>query len=842
MSPHVRNKPAVKIPLRMVLIVPFVIQLALVAGLVGYISSRNGQRAVNEVAHNLRSEIAARIEEHLRAFLATPHGINRINANALRQGVLDATDPAILERYFWEQLQIFDSVTSIYFGNTAGGLVDAGRESIDGSLYVIVTDDFAQGTFNKYATDALGNRTALVSAIPDFDARTRSWYTGAVEKGDATWSDVYLLFTGNDLAIAASRPVYDAQQNLLGVVSIDIFTSHLSNFLRSLEIGKTGQSFIMERSGLLVASSTAENPFTAPNGTEAQRRLFASESNVPLIRSSAEFLTERLGSYDAITEDQQFEFELEGQRQFLQVSPFHDDYGIDWLIVVVIPESDFMAQIQANNRTTTLLIVGALALAVIVGIVTARWITRPVSRLKDSAQALSRGEWQQVAAVDRIDELDALTRAFNTMAGQLKQTLEDLTSEVSQRTQAQVALQHSNRCLEETLAELKTMQEQMMQQERLAAVGQMAAGIAHDFNNIMASIVLYAQMTARATDLPPYVQERMVLIDQQAQQASRLIQQILDFSRRAVLNRKRLDLLPVMTEQVRLLARTLPEDIEIVLDHDGEAYFIKADEARIKQIVTNLALNARDAMPEGGKLRFALERIEVKPNEPSPVSGMGAGAWVELSVSDTGTGIPADVLPYIFEPFFTTKAPLCSGLGLAQVHGIVAQHGGHMGVKTQVGKGTTFAIYLPALPMVENSSTTMSSLERPMLAEERGGRILVVEDDAAVRKALVDGLDSFNYQTLEAENGKSALAILEQRGADIVLVLSDMAMPGMGGSDLFQALRQKGLTVPVILLSGQPMEEIFEALRPQGGLTWLLKPISLEQLAQAVAKALSVPT
>jgi two-component system sensor histidine kinase ChiS len=260
--------------------------------------------------------------------------------------------------------------------------------------------------------------------------------------------------------------VYDAQQNLLGVVSIDIFTSHLSNFLRSLEIGKTGQSFIMERSGLLVASSTAENPFTAPNGTEAQRRLFASESNVPLIRSSAEFLTERLGSYDAITEDQQFEFELEGQRQFLQVSPFHDDYGIDWLIVVVIPESDFMAQIQANNRTTTLLIVGALALAVIVGIVTARWITRPVSRLKDSAQALSRGEWQQVAAVDRIDELDALTRAFNTMAGQLKQTLEDLTSEVSQRTQAQVALQHSNRCLEETLAELKTMQEQMMQQER----------------------------------------------------------------------------------------------------------------------------------------------------------------------------------------------------------------------------------------------------------------------------------------------------------------------------------------------------------------------------------------
>ena len=173
--------------------------------------------------------------------------------------------------------------------------------------------------------------------------------------------------------------------------------------------------------------------------------------------------------------------------------------------------------------------------------------------------------------------------------------------------------------------------------------------------------------------------------------------------------------------------------------------------------------------------------------------------------------------------------------------GIVAQHGGHMGVKTQVGKGTTFAIYLPALPMAENSSTTMSSLERPMLAEERGGRILVVEDDAAVRKALVDGLESFNYQTLEAENGNSALAILEQRGADVALVLSDMVMPGMGGSELFQALRQQGLTVPVILLSGQPMEEVFEGLRSQGGITWLLKPTTLEQLAQAVATALSKP-
>ncbi|MBC8445672.1 MAG: cache domain-containing protein [Chloroflexi bacterium] len=320
MSSQLRNKPFAKIPLRIVFIVPFVIQVVLVVGLVGYLSFRNGQQAVNNVAHQLRNEIAARIEEHLYTFLGTPHQINQVNANAIRQGLLDANDANALERHFWEQIQIFDSVTSVYFGNTEGGLVDAGREGAEGSLYVIVTDGFTSGPFRKYATDSQGNRTDLLVTVPDFDARTRSWYSDAVEKADAAWSDIYILFTGHDMAIAASRPVYDEQQNLLGVVSNDIFVSHISNFLKNLEIGETGQSFIIERSGLLVASSTDEQPFTDLDEDAAQKRLYASESTIPIIRGAAESLAERSGDYHNITTEQQFEFEIDGQRQFLQVS------------------------------------------------------------------------------------------------------------------------------------------------------------------------------------------------------------------------------------------------------------------------------------------------------------------------------------------------------------------------------------------------------------------------------------------------------------------------------------------------------------------------------------------
>ena len=442
-----QNEPSVKIPLRIVLTVPFVVQVVLIVGLVGYLSFRNGQRAVNNVVHQLQSEITTRIEEHLLTFLDTPHQINQINANAIRQRLPDANDPNALERYFWEQIQVFDSVTSIYFGNTEGGLVDAGREGAKGSLYVIVTDEFTSGPFIKYATDSDGNRTEMLTTIPDFDARTRSWYIDAVEKAGATWSDIYILFTGHDMAIAASRPVHDEQQNLMGVVSVDIFTSHISDFMKNLKIGKTGQGFIMERSGLLVASSADEEPFTGLGKDKAQRRLYASESTVPIIRHTAEFLTERWGDYDNITTEQQFEFEIDGQRQFLKVAPVQDEYGIDWLIVIVIPESDFMAQINANNRATAFLVVAALMIAIVIGVVTAQWVTRPILRLNASTQALARGEWDQTTSIEWIGEIGELARSFDNMAGQLKQTLESLTSEIAERVRADEKIKHLNNIL-----------------------------------------------------------------------------------------------------------------------------------------------------------------------------------------------------------------------------------------------------------------------------------------------------------------------------------------------------------------------------------------------------------
>ncbi len=386
----------------------------------------------------------------------------------------------------------------------------------------------------------------------------------------------------------------------------------------------------------------------------------------------------------------------------------------------------------------------------------------------------------------------------------------------------------------------REIQQRVQRQERLAAVGQLAAGIAHDFNNIMATIVLYAQMVARSPDLTDTARTRMRTINQQAQHAARLIQQILDFSRRSVLERQPFDLLPLFKEQIKMLGRTLPENIEIKLDYGADEYTANADPTRMQQMLTNLALNARDAMPEGGTLRIGLERIRIAERDQPPLPEMDAGDWLKVVVSDTGTGISPDALAHIFEPFFTTKEPgKGTGLGLSQVHGIVGAHEGHIDVVSQLNDGTTFTIYLPALsaPVLE-----LMDQDTPDLIQGKGETILVVEDNPVARTALVDSLEALNYRVLAAQNGEAALTMLEDHRDEVDLVASDVVMPVMGGISLLQEMQEQGLEVKVILLTGHTFDQRPNGI-PVGRLPllsgWLSKPVPIEELAQMIAQALA---
>ncbi|HNT76418.1 MAG TPA: ATP-binding protein [Anaerolineae bacterium] len=389
----------------------------------------------------------------------------------------------------------------------------------------------------------------------------------------------------------------------------------------------------------------------------------------------------------------------------------------------------------------------------------------------------------------------------------------------------------------------REMEQRVQEQERLAAVGQLAAGIAHDFNNIMAAIMLYVQMSERAEDVPPRIRERLAIIQQQSVHATRLIQQILDFSRRAVFERHPFDVLSALQEHVVMLRRMLPEYIQVTLSYapvEGDGYLVNGSSAYIRQALLNLALNARDAMPTGGELRFDLWQTRVTVEGAGPLPEMATGDWIAIAVSDTGTGIPAGVFSHIFEPFFTTKEPgKGTGLGLPQVYGIIGMHNGHIKVASPPGQGATFTLYLPAFVSPHLPEPVDKADDELILGSEQ--TILLVEDNPTTRKALADGLEMLNYRVLSATQGREALTLLSQH-PEIALVLSDVLMPEMGGVDLARAMMKLGLHVPVILLTGHPLRAELEGMMANGDLAlladWLLKPPDLVLLSGAIARAL----
>ena len=239
-----------------------------------------------------------------------------------------------------------------------------------------------------------------------------------------------------------------------------------------------------------------------------------------------------------------------------------------------------------------------------------------------------------------------------------------------------------------------------LSQERLAAVEELSAGMAHHFNNALQAMIGYAELARLRPDLPASVERDLTCLIKRGQEAAQLIRQLLDFSCQLVAQQAEIELGPVLEETVNRLERTLPEEIclSLTIEPGPEAYILKANSAQIQQALTNLADNAREAMASGGRLQFRLAPAEVRSGERPPHPGMQSGNWLVLTVSDTGSGIPAQVLPYIFEPFYTTKAlGQGTGLGLAQVYGIIKQHGGKIEVDSRVGEGTTFSLYLPII-------------------------------------------------------------------------------------------------------------------------------------------------
>ncbi|HLO50739.1 MAG TPA: histidine kinase dimerization/phospho-acceptor domain-containing protein, partial [Kamptonema sp.] len=586
----VQRRPS--IPLRLILIAPFVLQIFAAVSLVGYLSYRNGQKAVNDVASQLRSEISDRVKQYLDNYLETPFIINKLNADAIERGELNfnLNAPTLqAKKLLWQEMKLFDYATTISLGSAQGGeYLGFDRIIEDRSLKLVIVNKNTGYYHYYYDVDGSGNITGkLEKGLKKYDARLRPWYMAAEQKKQPTWSDIYPEFKTLKLLISAIVPIYKGDK-LEGVLGADFYLETISQFLNSLKIGRSGQVFIIERSGLLIASST-QQPLFASNQNQADKpqRIKAENSSEKLTNATAKNLARRFGDLSNIKEGQQLEFILSGQRQFIQVLPFRDSRGLDWLVVVVVPESDFMEQINADTRTTILLCILALGVATGLGIITSNWIAKPIRRLNKASEAIASGELEQNIADSPVQELGALAKSFNQMSQQLKDSYQSLEQRVQDRT-----------------AELVIAKEKADVANQ--AKSTFIANMSHELRSPLNAIMGFSQIMTRSQTLPREHQESVGIISRSGEHLLTLINNVLDLSKieagKTTLNPKNFDLHRLLDDIHDMFQMKAEEKgLQLLLESDPDLpHYVCTDDVKLRQVLINLINNALKFTQEGG--------------------------------------------------------------------------------------------------------------------------------------------------------------------------------------------------------------------------------------------------
>lgn len=392
--------------------------------------------------------------------------------------------------------------------------------------------------------------------------------------------------------------------------------------------------------------------------------------------------------------------------------------------------------------------------------------------------------------------------------------------------------------------EQKSLELQFAQSQKMQAIGQLAGGVAHDFNNLLTAIIGFCDLLlARHQAGDPSFADVMQ-IKQNANRAANLTRQLLAFSRRQTLRPKVLSLTDALAELQNLLSRLLTEKVELKIVHGRDLGLVKVDQNQLEQVIMNLAVNARDAMPDGGKLTIRTANVSEEDSRALDHALMPPADYLLIEVADTGSGIPKENLGKIFEPFYTTKDPSKgTGLGLSTVYGIVKQTGGFIFTYSTMGKGTTFRIYLPryfetpAEARAEAEASALATVEPTDLTGK--GTILLVEDEDAVRTFAARALATRGYDVLQAESGEAALAIVDSFEGKIDLIVSDVVMPNMDGPTLIKELAGRLPGIKIIFVSGYAEDAFAKSLDPDQEFHFLPKPFSLKQLASAVKEVMS---
>ncbi|MCG9885297.1 MAG: response regulator [Cyanobacteria bacterium] len=864
-------KPHRPISLRTLQIAPLVVQVVAAVSLVGFLSYRNGRSAVDDLSARLRSEISESIVSQIQTYLAAPRLIAQIDADALTLGSLEVDDPAALARRFWTQRQLFDpvEVSAIYLGLEDGRFTGLGFQD-NQRWQVGRAGPETGGRFFSYGTAGDGTPTALVERGDAYDPTGRPWYRKAVAAGRATWSEVYVDFKEKRLKLTLARPLYDRENQLLGVLGVDFVLSHIWQFLEQLEISPNAQMFVVDRGGDLIALSSGDRPFVVRG--EQVERLAAIAAPVPAVREAVRQLRQRYGTYERLAEPQQLDLKLDGQWYWVQTMPIRDPGGLTWTVVTLVPRSDFMGQIEAGAWGTVAVCVAAIAIAIATGLMAARRISQPVAELQRAARAWGQGQWQVTAAVRSPRELEDLALVFQRMAVQIAdsfQRLEDHNDELKRLDRLK------NEFLANTSHELRT-----------------------PLNGTIG--LVESTLDGSAGPLTDLQRENLAAVARSSYRLLGLVNDILDFS---ALDQGHLRLEPravaIAPELEAVLAihqaTAQAKELTLTVDLPPDLPALWVDPRRLQQILHNLIGNALKFTDRGGiTIQAQLPTVRDRPEAGDPITGP-----LHLSIRDTGIGIPAEKLDQIFNAFeqvdgSDTRRAGGTGLGLAIARQLAIQQGGTIEVTSTVGQGTTFTLTLPTtaeqpravapplpggdgrtvqrlLPTADRAiapTPTNPSTEPPpepptpveVMAPARshppdralnpatdaagpiwatprdrpqGNRftILIVDDEPINLQVLRNYLALENYRIEQAEDGPSVLSLINN-GLRPDLVMLDVMMPGMSGYEVARKLRERFPTheLPILMITAKNQIADLVAGFDAGANDYLTKPASKQEV------------
>ncbi|MEG3861477.1 ATP-binding protein [Microcoleus sp. herbarium12] len=830
-SSHFKNlfsKFLEKVPLKFIFTVPFLIEIFIIVGLVGFLSYRNGKEAVNDIASQLREKITLEIEQYIKNQLSSLVLIHKLNADAIERGDLSLDlqnqDPKNYH-YLWQTIKNFDRVSRISFAyNHNNQYLEVWRKPENGELRFVVSNASTNYLTSEYAISPQGQPTKVMKKFTKYyDPRQRPWYIGAVKAGKLNWQPIYSGIDYNSFFLELGQPIYDRNRKLLGVMSATYELDKVQDFLVKHKIGKNGKTFIFDREGLLVATSQDESSLNQSKDFKKNKRPSIDRSSDPLIQATGKYLKKHFVDFDKVERSYQLEFKYHDDLQFLQISPYKDELGINWLIVTVVPESDFLEHIYATTRQTILLCLVALLLVIIIGIFTATFVTKPILKLNNAAKNIAEGNLHETVKIQRTYELGELATSFNRMAHQLQELFETLEDKVQQRT--------------EELAIAKEKAEVANQ-----AKSMFIANMSHELRSPLNAILGFSQLMLRTQALPAEQYENAGIIYRSGDYLLTLINNILDLSKieigKITIDAQEFDLHCLLDDLENMLhLRAQNTGLKLIFERsESLPRNICTDEIKLRQILLNLLTNS---------LKFTQKGViclsVIKGNETTEDA-----FTLHFQIRDTGVGIAAAEVPKIFDAFSQGEAGKemqeGTGLGLAISRKFVQLMGGDISVESELGKGTNFQFYIQAklAQQINRKNTEEPPRVLGLAPGQPTYKILIVDDKSINRQLLIKLLSPLGFEVKEASNGQEAIALWEEWEPHLILM--DMRMPVMDGYEATKYIKSttKGNATAIIALTASVLEEERAIVLSAGCDDFLRKPLVEHSIFDSLTKHLGV--